>query len=902
MLQKADNQAESIATAAPVSEKVTPMMEQFLEIKGEHPDYLLFYRMGDFYELFFEDAVTAAAALDITLTRRGKHLGEDIPMCGVPVHSADSYLARLIRKGHKVAVCEQTEDPAEAKKRGSKSVVARGVVRIVTPGTLTEDVLLDARAHNYLAALGRVRGSYALAWADISTGDFQLAAITLDSLDGELARIRPGELLLSDHLLQDEDVAAALADWRERVTLRAARCFDADLGLERLRALHGLSAVDRIGAENRAAFSVIGAIVDYLGETQKSQLPRLACPEIQESRGSMLIDGATRRNLELTETLGGSRDGSLLACIDRTVTGPGARLLASRLAAPLTDPKAIGRRLDMVGFFIASPTARQRLREHLRRTPDMERALCRLSVGRGGPRDLAALRDGLATAALIQDLLAEASAATLAALPEDLARAAEALGGHDALVDLLNRALRSELPMTAREGGFIAMGHDPALDEFRSLRDESRRLIAGMESRYRDQTGVAGLKIRHNNVLGYHIEVKPREAARLMEPPLNGEFTHRQTLANAVRFNTAELADLAGRIAEADVRALARELELFEELTAKAMEAWDAITAAARALAEIDLAAALGELAEAERYSRPVVDDSLNFRIKGGRHPVVEAALHRMKAGPFVANDCDLSPAARLWLITGPNMAGKSTFLRQNALIAVMAQMGSYVPADEAHIGVVDRLFSRVGAADDLARGRSTFMVEMVETATILAQAGPRSLVILDEMGRGTATYDGLSIAWAAVEHLHDVNRARALFATHYHELKALSGRLDKLALHAMRVKEWQGEVIFLHEVGPGSADRSYGIQVARLAGLPPAVLARAEEVLSRLEQGEQGGVISALAEDLPLFASIQAKPQPSAGPSPVEQALKGVNPDELTARDALDLVYRLSAMVSGTD
>ncbi|HEY8351059.1 MAG TPA: DNA mismatch repair protein MutS [Sphingomonadales bacterium] len=874
------------------------MMEQYLEIKGQHPDCLLFYRMGDFYELFFEDAVTAAAALDITLTRRGKHLGEDIPMCGVPVHSADIYLARLIRKGHKVAVCEQTEDPAEAKKRGSKAVVARGVVRIVTPGTLTEDVLLDARAHNYLAALCRARGAYALAWADISTGDFQLAEVTLDSLDGELARIRPGELLLSDHLLQDAAVSSALADWRERITLRAPRCFDADLGLERLKALHGLAAVDRVGADNRAALGVIGAIVDYLTETQKSQLPRLACPEIQQSRGAMLIDGATRRNLELAETLGGSRDGSLLACIDRTVTGPGARLLASRLAAPLTDPKEIGRRLDVVEFFVANPTARHKLRDHLKRSPDMERALSRLSVGRGGPRDLAALRDGLAISGVIQDLLQEASSAGIAQLPEELADAVAALGGHEELVDMLSRALRSELPMAARDGGFIAPGYDPALDEFRTLRDESRRLIAGMESRYRELTGIPGLKIRHNNVLGYHIEVKPREAQRLMEPPLNGEFTHRQTLANAVRFNTAELADLAGRIAEADVRALAREMELFEDLTRRAMNAWDRIIAAARALAEIDLGAALGELAEAERYCRPVVDDSLHFRIRAGRHPVVEASLQRMKAGPFVANDCDLSPDARLWLITGPNMAGKSTFLRQNAIIAVMAQMGSFVPAEEAHIGVVDRLFSRVGAADDLARGRSTFMVEMVETATILTQAGPRSLVILDEMGRGTATYDGLSIAWAAVEHLHDVNRSRALFATHYHELKALSSRLSKLALHAMRVKEWQGEVIFLHEVGPGSADRSYGIQVARLAGLPPAVLARAEEVLTRLEQGEQGGAISALAEDLPLFAAFQARPRQAAGPSPVEAALDAVNPDELTPREALDLVYRLRGMV----
>ncbi|MDA5194673.1 DNA mismatch repair protein MutS [Alphaproteobacteria bacterium LMG 31809] len=869
------------------------MMEQYLEIKAGHPGCLLFYRMGDFYELFFADAVEASAALDITLTKRGKHGGEDIPMCGVPVHAADSYLARLIRKGFKVAVCEQTEDPAEARKRGGKSVVRRAVVRIVTPGTLTEDVLLDARSNNYLAALARVRGSYALAWADISTGEFRVTGLTLADLDGELARLRPHEILLSETLMGE--LSEQLRDWRGLLAPQMSAMFEAGAGERRLRGLFGVAAVDALGPDQPAMIGAVGAILDYLNDTQKSRLPKLAPPLVETVRGAMIIDAATRRNLELVETLAGQRDGSLIATIDRTVTGPGARALSARLSAPLTDPAIINERLDAVGLFLDNVSLRGRLREQLKRTPDMERALSRLALERGGPRDIAALRDGLGVAGSLRDLLARVSL-----LPPEIARLSAELGEHQGLIDRLAAALRDDLPMNARDGGFMAPGYDATFDEFRTLRDESRRLIAAMEGRYQGETGLSGLKIKHNNVLGYHIEVKPKDAAVLMAPPHNTSFAHRQTMANAVRFNTADLADLASRIAEAEVRALARELELYAGLVALVLESWDGIMLAARALAELDVAAALADLAEAGRYGRPLVDGSLAFSITGGRHPVVEAALARARSGPFVANDCELAPDQRLWLITGPNMAGKSTFLRQNAVIAIMAQMGSYVPADQAHIGVVDRLFSRVGAADDLARGRSTFMVEMVETATILTQAGERSLVILDEIGRGTATFDGLSIAWAAVEYLHEENRCRGLFATHYHELKALAGRLSSLALHAMKVKEWQGDVIFLHEVGPGSADRSYGVQVARLAGLPAAVLHRAEEVLAKLEAGEQGTTLATLADDLPLFAVIRDAPRRASGPSPVEEAVKAVNPDELSPMAALELVYRLKGLTAG--
>jgi DNA mismatch repair protein MutS len=873
------------ADAASRSE-ATPSMAQFLAIKADHADALLFYRMGDFYELFFDDAVIAARTLDIALTKRGKHDGQDIPMCGVPVHAADGYLARLIRAGHKVAICEQMEDPAEARKRGSRAVVRREVVRLVTPGTLTEDTLLDARAHNYLAALARADGRLGLAWIDVSTGDLLARQVDGAGLAAELARLAPTEILLPEPL-----IAEITLEERTRATPLPPVRFDSLSAERRLKTTFSVATLDGFAAFSRPEIAALGALIDYVELTQRGKLPLIKPPARIEPDAVMAIDAATRRNLELTHTLTGERRGSLLATIDRTVTGLGARLLDEWLRTPLTDPARISERLDAVEAFAGDAGLRQQLREMLAEAPDIERALSRLTVGRGGPRDLIAIRDGLAAGARLKRRLVVGMPLGRPAVIE---AALAALGLHEALVDLLARALATDPPLLARDGGFVASGFRADLDEHRGLRDESRRLVAALQARYADETGVAGLKIRHNNVLGYFIEVAPRHAERLGQG-----FVHRQTMANAMRFSTPELADLETRIMQAGERALALELEIFAELTATVLADTQRIAAAAAGLALIDAAAALAELAVERRWSRPKVDRGLAFTIKGGRHPVVEAALEAASGGGFVPNDCDLGEGRRLWLLTGPNMAGKSTFLRQNALIAILAQAGSFVPAESAHIGVVDRLFSRVGAADDLARGRSTFMVEMIETAAILNQAGPRALVILDEIGRGTATFDGLSIAWATVEHLHDVNRCRALFATHYHELTALADRLDGLANHAMRVKEWKGDVVFLHEVGPGAADRSYGIQVARLAGLPPAVLARADEVLQRLEQGRAGGAGSRLAEDLPLFqAARRAEPPPSI--SPVEAALREVRPDDLTPRGALDLIYRLCGLLGG--
>ncbi|WP_237370979.1 DNA mismatch repair protein MutS [Rhizobium sp. SL42] len=876
------------------------MMEQYIEIKAANPGSLLFYRMGDFYELFFEDAVDASRALGITLTKRGQHLGHDIPMCGVPVHAADDYLQKLIMLGFRVAVCEQVEDPAEAKKRGSKSVVKRDVVRLVTPGTLTEEKLLSPFESNYLMALARIRGGsapqLALAWIDISTGIFRLAETTETRLLSDILRIEPRELIVPDTLFHDEELKPAFDVLGRVVVPQPAVLFDSASAEGRIARYFGVGTLDGFGSFSRAEIAAAAAAVAYVEKTQIAERPPLGLPERQNAASTLFIDPATRANLELVKTLSGDRNGSLLKAVDRTVTGGGARLLAERLMSPLTDPEAIAARQDSVAFLLAESQLIDRLRDALKRVPDMPRALSRLALDRGGPRDLGGIVNGLAASADVSALLAQArlpkeladAMADLQALPQDLGRR-------------LSTLLADELPLLKRDGGFLREGAVAELDEIRALRDKSRRVIAGLQLQYAEETGIKSLKIKHNNVLGYFIEVTAGNAGSMTDTDEGkARFIHRQTMASAMRFTTTELADLESRIANAAGQALAIELEAFARMVADVVAAAEPIKAAARALAIIDVAAGLAALAEEQGYCRPIVDDSRMFQITAGRHPVVEQALRRQAASPFIANDCDLSPEksggkGAIWLLTGPNMGGKSTFLRQNALIAIMAQMGSFVPAGAAHIGVVDRLFSRVGASDDLARGRSTFMVEMVETAAILNQATDRSLVILDEIGRGTATFDGLSIAWAAVEHLHEVNLCRSLFATHFHELTALSEKLARMSNVTMRVKEWDGDVIFLHEVGPGAADRSYGIQVARLAGLPAAVVARARDVLARLEDTDRKNPAAQLIDDLPLFqVAVRREDSRKAGPSKVEEALKSLDLDDLTPRQALDALYDL--------
>jgi len=917
---------------APVrsAEGATPSMAQYLEIKAANPDSLLWYRMGDFYELFFEDAEVAAKALGIVLTKRGKHLGEDIAMCGVPVHKSDAYLQKLIKEGYRVAVCEQLEDPAEARKRGSKAVVHRDVVRLVTPGTLTEDALLESGSRNFLTALFAVAkdktaekqaaGSLierddglAIASVDISTGEFEVGEIQGRDLPGELIRLSPSEVIAAEGLLADQGVSQWITVAGAAPTSVPTPSFDSLSGERQLKEQLGVSDLQGFGTFSRPMLAAVGSLLRYIELTQIGKRPVLRPPRIVGQSDALLIDAASRASLELIRATNGDKRGSLLHAIDRTVTGAGARELSARLASPIVDAGEIESRLDDVAYLIDHEHLRDTVRKTLLGTPDVARAMSRLSFGRGGPRDLAGIRDGLKIAAACANALNQSSDAM--GLPEGLSRLVARLDvAGSQLKDKLDAALIDAPPHLKRDGGFVSQGYNDDLDDARALRDDSRQVMAALEAQYIAQTDIKTLKIRHNNVIGYFLEVTQANSKTLLEPPLNETFHHKQTMANAMRFTTTELTEIEGRIASAAERALQLEHEIFADLV-EAVKAEEAgLSDLASALGVLDHSAALAELSHIEGYVRPRIEANRAFNIVGGRHPVVEQALRKDNAAPFIENDCrlgsdDVAPngfdeatTARLWLVTGPNMAGKSTFLRQNALIAVIAQMGSFVPAQEATIGVIDRVFSRVGAADDLARGRSTFMVEMIETAGILNQASDRSLVILDEIGRGTATYDGLSIAWAAVEYLHDVVQCRTLFATHYHEMTILADRLDNVTNVTMDVKEWRDDIVFLHKVKSGAADRSYGVQVAKLAGLPTPVIKRAREVLKRLEarrDGAAGGTED--LNDLPLFQSthVSETADSAARSCPVTDRLESLNIDDMSPRAALDALYDLKSLAS---
>ena len=866
-LLKEENPVAEVAT--------TPAMQQYLALKRSHADCLLFYRMGDFYELFFDDAIKAASILDIALTKRGKHAGEDIPMCGVPVHASDAYLEKLIRAGERVAICEQMETPEEAKKRGYKAVMNRDVVRIVTPGTITEEKLLDARSANYLAAVAGTEQDAAIAWADISTGEFHVTRANATTLQSELARLAPREILTHDGF------GAWLQDWKQQLNFQPESVFDARRAERALKDSNSVVSLDGFGSFSQAELSACGALLEYILLTQKATTPKLDAPRQQQFGEHMMIDAASQRNLELVLRLSGEKKGSLLDVIDETISASGARLLGSWLLSPLMNVVDIKHRQQAAQALIVAEEERRDIRSYLHAAPDLVRVLARLTLLRGGPRDLLALGNGLVASAHIKHTLSSLHKDTCPAL---LAELREALGHHEQLAAELSRAIKPDCGHFAREGDFVAERYLPALDEARRLKNQSQQLIASLQARYVADTGISTLKIRHNNMLGYYIEITSAHANKI---PF--DYVHRQTLANNMRYTTAELVALEQGIAEAAGRALQLELAVFAQLLEAVSHSHEAILKTARALAMIDALAGLSELAVKRNYVCPVVDESLSFDIQGGRHPVVEASLKSQSAEAFVGNDCNLQTDERLWLITGPNMAGKSTFLRQNALIVILAQMGSFVPATSAHIGVIDKLFSRVGAADDLARGRSTFMVEMVETATILHQATDRSFVILDEIGRGTATFDGLSIAWAVIEHLHNQTRARSLFATHYHELVTLTESLHALACYTMSVKEWKGNLIFLHKIVKGFADRSYGIHVAKLAGLPASVIDRAAEVLHRLEaqQWAQGKP----AASLPLFAAAPPKR------SEISDLLADIDPDSLSPKEALAALYRLKSL-----
>ncbi|MBX7536377.1 DNA mismatch repair protein MutS [Qipengyuania sp. GH1] len=867
-----------------MADSPTPMMQQYLALKREAGDALLFYRMGDFFELFFDDARVAAQVLDIALTTRGEHGGEPVPMCGVPVHSAEGYLARLIKGGCRVAIAEQTETPDEAKERTkregkpvSKALVSRDIVRFVTAGTLTEEALLEPRRANLLVAVAPVRDGVGIASCDISTGRMELEDCAPDRLDAALARLGASEVVGPD----DWDDAPADVIARPRPDFRS------EDGEARLKDIHSLATLDGLGDFSRPMLAAAAGLIAYLDHAGRGKLPFLLPPVARGSEAHLAMDAATRSSLEILAAQNGGRDGSLVACVDRCATGAGARQLAEDLSAPLADRLAIEHRLASVRHFHDDPLLRGDIRAVLRQAPDIGRALGRIVAGRGSPRDLGQIRDGLGEARRLRGMLSAG-----VDLPPLLAQAVERLGGHGALTDHLDRALVPSPPTERGQGGFIAAGYDHALDALRETSGNARKAIAALEAKYREETGTPSLKIKHNKVLGYFIEVPAKHGDKLMAA--DSGFTHRQTMAGAVRFNSVGLHEEASRIAEAGAHALAAEDSHFETLVGEVVACREAIAATAAALARIDVSAALAERAAEGDWCQPDMLDEPCLEVVAGRHPVVEQAL--IKTGDrFRSNDCSVGFSERLWLIGGPNMGGKSTFLRQNALILLLAQAGSFVPATSAKVGIADRLFSRVGASDNLARGRSTFMVEMVETAAILSQATDRSFVILDEVGRGTSTYDGMALAWAVVEAVHEQLKCRCLFATHYHELSRLAETCDALSLHHVRAREWKGDLVLLHELARGAADRSYGLSVAKLAGVPPPVIKRAKAVLDRLEKGraETGGLAAGLG-DLPLFAATaQAEDEKC---DTLRDALEALDIDALSPREALDELYRLKA------
>ena len=843
-------------------------MAQWFALKAEHPDALLFFRMGDFFEMFFADAEAASSALDIALTHRGEQGGVPIQMCGVPVANADIYLARLIRRGFRVAIAEQTE---AASARTGKGPLKRAIVRLVTPGTLTEDTLLDACRTNLLLALSGSAEAVGAAWLDMSTGLFETACVTAAALPALLGRLDPAEILAPDALDLGEHAARRAPPMAAALPQAARR---------RLAEAWGAASLDAFGTFTDAEACAGALALDYVKLTQAGSMPRLSRPVPVGEASQMAMDAATRASLELTRARDGGTVLTLLASVNRTASAPGARLLANWVSAPLTDPAAIAQRQDGWAVLVAEPARLSSLRQCLRAVPDMARALGRLSLGRGAPRDLAAIRLGLNAAAACAALL-DASGPTV------LAQARTALDAAPALSVLLARALADTPPARLEDGGAVAAGHDGELDAERALRDDSRRAIATLQMDLAQRFGVASLKIKHHAQLGYVVEVSSPAVETLRT---HTALTLRQGMANGARFTHPELSDLDRRITEAADRAQARERTVFASLITATLAEADAIAAAAAALALLDVLQSCARLAEGGHWCRPELTQTDAFCVTAGRHPVVEGAAAGRAA--FVANDCDLSPDRRVLLLTGPNMAGKSTYLRQNALIAILAQAGLPVPAAGARLGIVDRLFSRVGAADELARGRSTFMVEMIETAAILHQAGPRSLVLVDEIGRGTATLDGLAIAWAVLEALHSQIRCRTIFATHFHELARLTETLPRLRPHMMRVREWRGDVVFLHEVAEGAAGRSWGVQVARLAGVPAPVVRRAGQLLAGLER-DRAPVIA----DLPLFAPLQEPP-----PDALRAMLAQIDAEALSARQALDLIYRLQDAAAGQD
>ncbi|MDR1560947.1 MAG: DNA mismatch repair protein MutS [Holosporaceae bacterium] len=865
----------------------TPMMSQYLATKAQYPGCLLLFRMGDFYEMFFDDAKVASSILNIALTHRGKHLNDDIPMCGIPVAALDNYIGRLVKYGQKVAVCDQIEDPQEAKKRGYKAIVKRKVTRILTAGTIVEDSLLNAGKNNFLMSLvfdicrktSKIKTT-SFATIDISTGDFFVNSIVGNELPSIVELYKPKEILvpLSYEGTEFAKYISSISD--ATVTFLPDSKFNPTIEKERLERYFKVNTLDSFGITLSNELASCGAVLEYLLITQRENFSDLPIPKKVSLSNYLVIDPATSKSLEITTSCRGEYEYSLLGSIDQTMTSFGARALAARLAAPIVDKNLLEKRLDCVEFFIKNEKLRKLLRETLANCSDFERALNRIRFNKFSPRDIGDIRESL------RIIIAVKSIFNGIAVPNEGGYCLQNLKDFSVLLKLLESALVEKLPISAKNSGLIATGYSEELDRLKYTRDHSEDLISDLQAKYVSETGINTLRIKNNAILGWYIEVSLSQKNKI-----TNQFIHRQTLVNNIRYTTEELISLQSKFIEAFEEWSQLEQKLYEQIVAEIMKHYGDISYAIKLLSVLDIYTNFAHIASERNFVRPSISFDPILEIENGRHPVLEN--HEIE---FTCNDCNLSFSNRICLLTGPNMAGKSTYLRQNALIVVLAQIGCYVPATNATIGIVDRLFSRIGASDDIARGRSTFMVEMIETATILNQATEKSFVILDEVGRGTSTYDGLSIAWAVIENLYKINKCRVLFATHYRELTSLQNFLKNIKCKTLKVQEWNEDVIFYHKIVDGVADKSYGIHVASIAGVPRTVIKRATELLKKFESQDVIDKNSLPDFTNEIFDQIEFN---YAMDSKIREKLLAIDLNNVSPKNALDILYELKGLLA---
>ena len=873
--------------------KNTPMIEQYLSIKNKHKDVLLFYRMGDFYELFFEDAIIASKALDITLTKRGKTNGQNIPMCGVPFHAADNYLPRLIKKGFNVAVCEQTETPEQAKARGTKGPLKREVVRIISPGTITEDNLLESKANNFLGAIYKSKDVISLSWVDVSTSCFKTRDFyvkndnikNIQILNNFLLRMNFSELLVSD-LIELDFIAD---EWHPLIKRQPSNVFHYSSCVNQICSYYSINSLDGIGIFSEGEIIAAGVILSYLNLTQCGNIPLLSIMKSETESSFLEIDYFTQKSLELIQNLSGDSKGSLISSLDDTLTASGARLLKQRIQEPFYNIKDITDKYDLIEWFIDNPNANLKYANSLKRIPDLERSLSRLSSLRGGPKDLLTLSNGFSH---INEIYKDLTTLNKdIKIPSLLIKIIKSLEIDYCLFLNIQNALSDEVPLLAKEGGFIKNNYNKKLDQLRDLRDNEFSQIVQLQKKYSEVSKVNSLKIKHNKVLGYHIEVRAIHDLSLRNLD---QFIHRQTTAQTSRFTTIEMNDIENQIQNSSSESIKIELELFNIFVEQIVSIGNQVLKIASSISELDISIMGANHAKVRNYVRPTISNTKILEIIEGRHPVVENQMI-FSENSFISNDCILNKNDYIWLITGPNMAGKSTYLRQNALIVIMAQAGLYVPAKKANIGIFDKIFSRVGASDDLAKGQSTFMIEMIETSAILNTSTDKSLVILDEIGRGTATFDGLAIAWSVLDYLHNKIKPRTLFATHYHELTSLKESLTNLSCHKMVIKEWNDTIIFMHKINKGEADKSYGIHVAKLAGLPIEVVQTAKKILTQLEGNNSNNNIEIIDNTSKnLFSDNNNQI--------FFEEFDKLDADQINPREALNIIYKMKSIRNSDD